>query len=53
MSVPGDIIKEINHNSIESVSDYKAVLEKIKSGDPVNMFIWRKNRGFWVIKLTK
>ncbi len=49
----GDIIKEINHNSIESVSDYKAVLEKIKSGDPVNMFIWRKNRGFWVIKLTR
>jgi serine protease Do len=49
----GDIIKEINHKSIESVSDYKSVLKKIDSGEPVNMFIWRKNRGFLVVKLTK
>ena len=50
---PGDIIKEINHKSIESVNEYKAVLKAIKAGDPVNFFIWRKNRGFLVVKLTK
>jgi serine protease Do len=49
----GDIIKEINHINIESLSDYKSTLEKIESGDPVNIFIWRKNRGFLVVKLTK
>ena len=49
----GDIIKEINHKSIESVSDYKSILEATKTDDPVNLFIWRKNRGFLVIKMTK
>ncbi|UCE51090.1 MAG: Do family serine endopeptidase [Desulfobacterales bacterium] len=49
----GDIIKEINHNAIESVQDYRAVLKTIKDGEPVNMFIWRKNMGFLVIKMTK
>ena len=49
----GDIIKEINHKSIESASGYKAVLKTIKAGDPVNLFIWRKNRGFLVIKMTR
>jgi serine protease Do len=49
----GDIIKEINHQAIESVKDYRAVLKKIEADEPVNMFIWRKNIGFLVIKMTK
>jgi len=49
----GDIIKEINHKAIESVEDYRAILKTMKAGQPVNMFIWRKNMGFLVIKMTK
>jgi serine protease Do len=49
----GDIIKEINHRIIESVEDYTAAMDKIKDEESVNLFIWRKNAGFLVIKLTK
>jgi len=49
----GDIIKEINHRVIETVQDYTASVQKIKDGESVNLFIWRKNAGFLVIKLTK
>ena len=49
----GDIIKEINHRVIESVDDYKTALKKIKDGESVNLFIWRRNAGFLVIKLEK
>jgi serine protease Do len=49
----GDIIKEINHRVIESVKDYTAAMEKIKDDEAVNLFIWRKNAGFMVLKLNK
>jgi serine protease Do len=49
----GDIIKEINHQVMETVKDYSAALQKIKSGESANLFIWRRNAGFLVIKLTK
>ena len=35
----GDIIKEINHQTIETVDDYTTAVKKIKSGDSVNLFI--------------
>ena len=49
----GDIIKEINHTAVENVNDYAAAMKKIKNGESVNLFIWRKNAGFLVIKFTK
>ena len=49
----GDIIKEINHRVIETVNDYKSALQKTNSDDHINLFIWRRNAGFLVIKLTK
>jgi serine protease Do len=49
----GDIIKEINHRVIESVDDYQTALKKIKEDESANFFIWRRNAGFLVIKLTK
>jgi serine protease Do len=50
---PGDIIKEINHNSIKKVKDFQTALGKVEKGDAVSMFIKRINRGFLVIKLVK
>ena len=49
----GDIIKEINHQVIETVKDYTASVQKIKTGESVNLFIWRKNAGFLIIKFNK
>ena len=48
-----DIIKEINHQSINTVDAYKGAIEKVKKGGTVSMFIKRANSGFFVIKLTK
>jgi serine protease Do len=50
---PSDIIKEINHKSVNSVDDYNNAINKVKKGDTVSMFIKRANSGFFVIKLTK
>ena len=49
----GDIIKEINHRVIESVDDYITALKKVKDSEAVNFFVWRRNAGFLVIKVTK
>jgi len=49
----GDVIKEINHKVIESVDDYAETIGKVKKGESVNMFVWRRNAGFLVIKMTK
>jgi serine protease Do len=49
----GDIIKEINHQPITTVKDYKKEIKKLKKGDSILMFIKRINAGYVVVKLTK
>ena len=49
----GDIIKEINRQPIKDVADYRAVLAKVAAGEPINLFIRRKDAGFLVAKLIK
>ena len=49
----GDIIKEINHKPIKTAEDYKEAVGKVKTGEPLNMFIRRMNAGFLVIKMKK
>jgi len=49
----GDIIKEINHQTVESVRDYDEALKKIPDGGEISLFLWRKNAGFLVVKLKK
>lgn len=49
----GDVIKEINHNLIKTVQDYSTQMSRLKKNDVVQMFIWRINAGFVVVKLTK
>lgn len=51
--IPGDIIKEINHQVIKTVKDYQQALQKLKKGDAVSMVIKRRHMGFLVIKLIK
>jgi S1-C subfamily serine protease len=49
----GDVIREINHKPITTVEHYQQVIEELDSGDDLQLFIWRPNTGFLVIKLTK
>ena len=49
----GDVIKEINHQTIKSVQDYSSLVSKLKKNDAIQMFIWRMNSGFVVVKLIK
>jgi serine protease Do len=48
-----DIIREVNHKEITSVSDLNKVINEIPEGETINLFIRRLNRGFLVIKITK
>jgi serine protease Do len=49
----GDIIKEINRQPVENVSDYQTALARVIPGESVNLFIRRKDAGFLVAKLIK
>jgi len=48
-----DVIREINHKNITSVSDLNKTIDAIPEGETINLFIRRMNRGFLVIKITK
>ncbi len=48
-----DIIREINHKNITSVSDLNKTIDDIPEGETINLFIRRLNRGFLVIKIIK
>ena len=48
-----DIIREINHKEIESVNDYKGVMERIKKGETIHIFLMRINRGFILVNIEK
>jgi len=49
----GDIIKEVNHKSVETAEEFQSVIKKIKEDEAVQLFIQRINTGFLVLKLTK
>jgi len=51
--LPGDIIREINRESVTDIEEYEKQIGKIKSGETAYVYILRPNRGFMVIKLTK
>ena len=51
--LPGDIIREINHEEVDDVEDYSEEIGKVKSGETIFMYILRPKKGFIVIKFTK
>ena len=48
-----DIIKEINHNSITTVNDLNKIVDKVKKGETIYIYIWRMNQGILVLKMKK
>ncbi|MFC1858226.1 Do family serine endopeptidase, partial [Thermodesulfobacteriota bacterium] len=49
----GDVIKEINHQTVKTLDDYTAIIKRIEKGEAIQLFIRRANMGFLVIKLIK
>lgn len=49
----GDVIKEINHQQVESVADFEKIVGAAKKGDTLYFYVLRPYQGITVIKLTK
>lgn len=49
----GDIIKEINRQPVKDVSDYNRIIDDVKKGETLQLYIKRINKGFMVVKMTK
>jgi serine protease Do len=49
---PGDLVKEVDRNSIESLEDFENQVAEIKEGQAVQMLIMRPRVGFLVININ-
>jgi serine protease Do len=48
----GDVIKEINRRPVSTPKEVKNLMEKVTSGDTVQMLLKRANAGLLVVKVT-
>jgi len=51
--INGDIIREINHQPIQTAAAYQKMVDSVKPGEAMHFFIRRMKRGFLVIKLVR
>jgi serine protease Do len=49
----GDLIKEVNRETVESVEDFKKALDEVSSGETIQLLVKRGATGFTVIKIEK
>ena len=50
---PGDVIKEINHQEINSLDDYRKAIAAAESAKEISIFVRRQRAGFLVIKIPR
>jgi serine protease Do len=48
----GDLILEVNHGSVESVTQFKQLLDRNKKSDGIKLLVKRLNAGLLVIHLA-
>ena len=48
----GDLIIEVNRKNIDSVKDFKSLLDQYKDGDGISLLVQRMNAGLMVIRLA-
>jgi len=48
----GDLIIEINHQNVDSVKDFKNLIDQYKKADGINLLVKRMNAGLMVINLA-
>lgn len=46
---PGDLVKEINKTEIHNISDFNAIINKMKKDDKILLRVIRENRAFFVV----
>ena len=49
----GDLIKEVNRQSVSSAEEFKTALSQIKKGDSVLLRVMRENRAFYSVLVPK
>jgi serine protease Do len=49
----GDVIKEVNRTLVTTIEGFQAELDKIKTGQPVQLLIKRGAYGYYVVNMTK
>ncbi|MFP4573847.1 MAG: trypsin-like peptidase domain-containing protein [Desulfobacterales bacterium] len=49
----GDVIKEMNRDSVKSAEEFRKKVDKAEKGDLLQFYVIRPNQGVAVIKLTK
>jgi serine protease Do len=49
----GDVIKGINREDVHNIEDYQRIVDDLKQGDPIDMLIKRRSRGYFAIRLEK
>lgn len=49
---PGDVIKEVNRKPVKTPKDVKKQIDKVESGDTVQMLIKRAHAGLIAVKIT-
>ena len=49
---PGDVILEVNRQKVANVSQVTRELQKVQSGQPVFMLVWREGNNFF-LTMTK
>ena len=49
----GDVVKEINHDTVATVRDYHERVTRAAAGEMLQFFIRRSGQGFIVIKISK
>ncbi len=49
----GDMLKEVNHRSVETMKQYASLMEQIAKGDRVRLLFRRGNSSFFAIGLVK
>ena len=47
----GDIIKEIEHQRVTNLDDYRKIIKQVDDKKPIQMLIMRRNEGFQAIKI--
>lgn len=49
----GDLIKEVNRNSVDNIEEFRKELGKIEKGETIQLLMKRRQAGFVVAKMTK
>ena len=48
---PGDVIKEVDHKSVNNVAEYNKIINEINSKKEISLLIKRRNQAFVAIKI--